>query len=40
LDAVQFALDLERKTNPAAAKAKPEDFVDTSFLDKLKKEGY
>jgi NitT/TauT family transport system substrate-binding protein len=40
LDAVKFALELEKKTNPAAAKAKPEEFVDTSFLDKLKREQY
>jgi NitT/TauT family transport system substrate-binding protein len=37
---LEVVLEQERKTNPAAAKARPEDFVDTTFLDKLKKEGY
>ncbi len=38
--AIDFVLQQEAKTNPAAAKVKPEDFIDTRFLDKLKKEGY
>lgn len=37
---IDFVLDSERKTNPAAANVKPEDFVDTRILDKLRKEGY
>lgn len=38
--AFELVFEQERKTNPAAAKAKAEDLIDTSFLDKLKKEGY
>ncbi|MBI3059149.1 MAG: ABC transporter substrate-binding protein [Deltaproteobacteria bacterium] len=38
--AFELVLEQERKTNLAAAKARPEDFIDTRFLDKLKKEGY
>lgn len=37
---IDFVLDSERKTNPAAANVKPEDFIDTRILDKLRKEGY
>jgi NitT/TauT family transport system substrate-binding protein len=40
IKAIGFVLEQERKTNPEAARIKPEDFVDTRFLDKLKKEGY
>lgn len=40
IKAVEFTLEQERKTNPAAAQLRPEDFVDTRFLDKLRKEGY
>lgn len=36
----EFILRQERKRNPAAAKAKPEDFLNTKFLDSLAKEGY
>ncbi len=39
-DAIEFVLDQERKTNQKAKDAKVGDFVDTRFLDKLKKEGY
>ncbi len=38
--ALELVLDQERKTNPAVAAAKARDFIDTRFLDKLKKEGY
>lgn len=38
--AVDLVLEQERKRDPRAAKAKPEDFIDNSFLDRLKKEGY
>jgi len=37
---VDLFLKQERATNPAAAKIKPGDFIDTSILDKLRKEGY
>jgi NitT/TauT family transport system substrate-binding protein len=37
---VDLFLQQERKSNPAAAKTKPDDFIDTSILDKLRKEGY
>ncbi len=37
---IDFVLDTEKKTNPAAAQVKPEDFVDPRILDKLRKEGY
>lgn len=37
---VHLLLQQERAANPAAAKVKPEDFIDTSILDKLRKEGY
>ena len=40
IKAVEFTLEEERKTNPAAERVRPEDFMDTRFLDKLKKEGY
>ncbi|MBI4490722.1 MAG: NrtA/SsuA/CpmA family ABC transporter substrate-binding protein [Deltaproteobacteria bacterium] len=38
--AIEFVLDQERRTNPALAQIRPENFVDTRFLDKLRKEGY
>ncbi len=38
--AIEFTLEQERKSSPAVAKAKPGDFIDTRFLDKLRKEGY
>jgi len=38
--AIEFILEEERKTNPAAERVKPEDFMDTRFLDKLRKEAY
>ena len=37
---VEMFLQQERNANSAAAKVKPEDFIDTSILDKLRKEGY
>jgi NitT/TauT family transport system substrate-binding protein len=40
LRAVEFVIDNERKTTPAMAKVRPEDFVETRFLDKLKSERY
>lgn len=40
IKAIEFVLEQERKANPAVAKVRPEDFVETRFLDKLKKEGY
>ena len=40
IKAIEFVLDQERKANPALAQIKPGDFVDSRFLDKLKKEGY
>ncbi len=40
IKAIEFVLEQERKFDPAAAKLRPEDFVDTRFLDKLKKESY
>lgn len=39
-EAVEFILEQERKINPAAARAKAGDFIETRFLDKLRKEGY
>lgn len=38
--AIEFILEEERKTNPAAERVRPEDFMDTTFLDKLRKEAY
>ncbi len=38
--ALELVVDQERKTNPAVAGAKAEDFIDTRFLDKLRGEGY
>lgn len=38
--AVELVLEQEKKTDPKAAKAKPVEFIDHSFLDRLKKEGY
>ena len=38
--AFELVLEQERKTNLAAAKARPEDFINTRFLDKLRKEAY
>ncbi len=40
IKAIEFVLEQERKFDPAAAKVRPEDFVDTRFLDKLRREGY
>ena len=40
IKAIEFTLEQERRTFPAAAKAKAEDFVDTRILDKLRREGY
>jgi ABC-type nitrate/sulfonate/bicarbonate transport system substrate-binding protein len=37
---VDLFLNQERATNPAAGKIKASDFIDTSILDKLRKEGY
>jgi ABC-type nitrate/sulfonate/bicarbonate transport system substrate-binding protein len=37
---VDLFLNQERATNPAAGKIKTGDFIDTSILDKLRKEGY
>jgi ABC-type nitrate/sulfonate/bicarbonate transport system substrate-binding protein len=37
---VDLFLKQERAANPGAAKIKPGDFIDTSILDKLRKEGY
>ena len=37
---VDMLMEQERWANPKAAKVKPEDFIDTSILDKLRKEGY
>jgi NitT/TauT family transport system substrate-binding protein len=37
---VDLFLKQERAANPAAGKIKPGDFIDTSILDKLRKEGY
>jgi len=37
---VDLFLRQERAANPAAGKIKPGDFIDTSILDKLRKEGY
>lgn len=34
--AIEFILEEERKTNPAAERVKAEDFIDTRFLDKLR----
>jgi NitT/TauT family transport system substrate-binding protein len=34
--AIEFILEEERKTNPAAERVKPEDFIDARFLDKLR----
>ncbi len=38
--AIDFVLQQEAKTTPSVAKTKAEDFTNTRFLDKLKKEGY
>jgi len=38
--AIDFVLQQEAKTTSSVAKTKVEDFTDTRFLDKLKKEGY
>lgn len=40
IKAVEFVLEQERKLDPAAAKLRPADFVDSRFLEKLRKEGY
>jgi NitT/TauT family transport system substrate-binding protein len=37
---VDLFLNQERATNPAAGKIKAGDLIDTSILDKLRKEGY
>jgi NitT/TauT family transport system substrate-binding protein len=37
---VDLFLKQERAANPAAGNIKPGDFIDTSILDKLRKEGY
>jgi len=37
---VDMFLQQERVANPAAAKVKAEDLIDTSILDKLRKERY
>jgi len=37
---VEMFLQQESHANPAAAKVKPEDFIDTSILDKLRKDRY
>ncbi len=37
---VDLFLKQEGAANPAAGKIKPGDFIDTSILDKLRKEGY
>lgn len=38
--AIAFILEEERKSNTAAERVKAEDFMETRFLDKLRKEGY
>ncbi|MBI3014544.1 MAG: ABC transporter substrate-binding protein [Candidatus Tectomicrobia bacterium] len=40
LEGIQFLLDDIAKDHPKAKQAKPADFVDTSFLDELEKEGF
>lgn len=37
---IQFVIEQEGKRDPKIAQAKPEDFIDHRFLDKLKREGY
>lgn len=37
---VDMLMEQERLANPKAVKIKPEDFIDTSILDKLRKDGY
>ncbi|HTH96585.1 MAG TPA: ABC transporter substrate-binding protein [Stellaceae bacterium] len=40
LKGIQLVLDDLKPTHPAAAKAKPEQFVDNSIIDELVKEGF
>jgi NitT/TauT family transport system substrate-binding protein len=40
IKAVQNALNLVGETNPKAKNRKPEEFMDTSFLDELEKSGF
>lgn len=40
LEGIQFLLDDIAKDFPKAKQAKPAEFVDTSFLDELEKEGF
>jgi ABC-type nitrate/sulfonate/bicarbonate transport system substrate-binding protein len=40
LDGIQSLLDLVGETNPAAKQHKPEEYVDSSFVDQLKSEGF
>ncbi len=39
-EALDFILNVERKRNPAAAKLRAQDLVDTTFLEQLKKESH
>lgn len=40
LKGIQFMLDMLGPTIPEAKTAKPEQFVDLSFLQELEKEGF
>jgi len=40
LKGIQYMLDVLAPTIPAARTAKPEQFVDLSFLQELEKEGF
>jgi hypothetical protein len=40
LKGIQFMLDMVAPQIPAAKNAKPEQFVDLSFLQELEKEGF
>jgi NitT/TauT family transport system substrate-binding protein len=40
LEGLKQTLDVQALTDPRAAKAKPEDFVDLRFVDEMKKSGF
>jgi hypothetical protein len=40
MESLQAILDETAKTDPRAKKLKPEDVIDTSFLEKMEKSGF
>src|SRR6185436_9878888 len=40
LEGLRQTLEIQALTDPRAAKAKPEDFVDLRFVDEMKKSGF